>query len=133
MAANYRLCSFKTCPWVQRAAIVLRAKNVPYEIVYIDRHNRPEWFRAISPHSKVPVLQIGEREALFESNAIAEYLDETGAPRRSPSLSRNWTRRSAIGATTVPISTDRNSRSSTPPTRLSSSATPSWTACAGSA
>ena len=97
MTANYRLCSFKTCPWVQRAAIVLRAKNVPYEIVYIDRHNRPEWFRAISPHSKVPVLQIGEREALFESNAISEYLDETVPPRLHPedaiarARNRAWT------------------------------------------
>src|SRR5688572_17223102 len=97
MTANYRLCSFKTCPWVQRAAIVLRAKDVPYDIVYIDRNNRPEWFRAISPHSKVPVLQIGEREALFESNAIAEYLDETVQPRLHPedaiarARNRAWT------------------------------------------
>ena len=27
MASRYMLCSFKTCPWVQRAAIVLRAKH----------------------------------------------------------------------------------------------------------
>ena len=32
MAARYMLCSFKTCPWVQRAAIVLRAKEVAYDI-----------------------------------------------------------------------------------------------------
>ena len=75
--AKYKLCSFKTCPWVQRAAIVLQAKQVAYDITYIDRDNRPAWFLAVSPHSKVPVLQIDEKEALFESNAIAEYLDET--------------------------------------------------------
>ncbi len=97
MASKYKLCSFKTCPWVQRAAIVLRAKNVPYEITYIDRDNRPEWFLAISPHSKVPVLQIDGKEALFESNAIAEYLDETAAPRLHPddpiarARNRAWT------------------------------------------
>jgi len=28
--AKYLLVSFKTCPWVQRAAIVLREKNVPF-------------------------------------------------------------------------------------------------------
>jgi len=84
MTSKYMLCSFKTCPWVQRAAIVLREKQVPYEITYIDRDNRPEWFRAISPHSKVPVLQIDGKHALFESNAIAEYLDETTAPRLHP-------------------------------------------------
>ena len=96
MASQFRLCSFKTCPWVQRAAIVLRAKNVPYEITYIDRDHRPDWFRAISPHSKVPVLQIDGKDALFESNAIAEYLDETIAPRLHPddpvqrAINRAW-------------------------------------------
>ena len=94
---KYMLCSFKTCPWVQRAAIVLSAKQVPYEITYIDRDNRPAWFRAISPHSKVPVLQIDGKHALFESNAIAEYLDETGPPRLHPedpldrARNRAWT------------------------------------------
>ena len=71
MATKYMLCSFKTCPWVQRAAIVLRAKNVSYDITYIDRDKRPEWFLKVSPHSKVPVLVIDGKDALFESNAIA--------------------------------------------------------------
>ena len=97
MASKFQLCSFKTCPWVQRAAIVLRAKNIDYEITYIDRDNRPEWFRKISPHSKVPVLQIDGDQALFESNAIAEYLDETVSPRLHPedalvrARNRAWT------------------------------------------
>lgn len=97
MASRYMLCSFKTCPWVQRAAIVLRAKQVPYDITYIDRNNRPPWFLAISPHAKVPVLQIDGKEALFESNAIAEYLDETTQPRLHPedplarARNRAWT------------------------------------------
>jgi glutathione S-transferase len=97
MASKFMLCSFKTCPWVQRAAIVLREKQVPYDITYIDRVNRPDWFLAISPHSKVPVLQIDGKEALFESNAIAEYLEETAAPRLHPedalarARNRAWT------------------------------------------
>ena len=97
MPAKYMLCSFKTCPWVQRAAIVLRAKKVEYDITYIDRDNRPDWFLKISPHSKVPVLRIDEKDALFESNAIAEYLDETAAPRLHPedalarARNRAWT------------------------------------------
>jgi glutathione S-transferase len=99
VAAKFTLCSFRTCPWVQRAAIVLRAKNVPYDIVYIDQDKarRPDWFMAISPHGKVPVLKIDGQEALFESNAIAEYLDETIAPRLAPAdplaraRNRAWT------------------------------------------
>ena len=97
MATQFKLCSFKTCPWVQRAAIVLRAKNVAYDITYIDRNKRPDWFLAVSPHSKVPVLLVNDKEALFESNAIAEYLDETAAPRLHPedplarARNRAWT------------------------------------------
>lgn len=97
MISKFTLCSFKTCPWVQRAAIVLQAKRVPYDITYIDRNNRPAWFLAVSPHSKVPVLMVDGKDALFESNAIAEYLDETAAPRLHPddpiarARNRAWT------------------------------------------
>ena len=30
--ANYMLVSFKTCPWVQRSAIILREKNTPVRV-----------------------------------------------------------------------------------------------------
>ena len=95
--AKYLLVSFKTCPWVQRAAIVLREKKVDFALSHIDPDNRPDWFLAISPHKKVPVLRIDDRLSLFESNAIAEYLDETIAPRLHPAdpmaraVNRAWT------------------------------------------
>ena len=95
--AKYLLVSFKTCPWVQRAAIVLREKQVEFEFRHIEPDNRPDWFLAISPHKKVPVLRIDDKVSLFESNAIAEYLDETIAPRLHPedpvtrAVNRAWT------------------------------------------
>ncbi|HEY2135614.1 MAG TPA: glutathione S-transferase family protein [Xanthobacteraceae bacterium] len=95
--AKYLLVSFKTCPWVQRAAIVLREKKVEFEFRHIEPDNRPDWFLAISPHKKVPVLRIDDTVSLFESNAIAEYLDETIAPRLHPedpverAVNRAWT------------------------------------------
>ena len=82
--ANYLLVSFKTCPFVQRVAIVLREKNLPFEFRHIDPDDRPDWFRAISPHNKVPVLRLDDRISLFESDSIAEYLDEVHAPRLHP-------------------------------------------------
>ncbi len=97
MPSKFKLCSFKTCPWVHRAAIVLQEKGVAYDIEYIDRDNRPDWFLKISPHSKVPVLILDDEIALFESNAIAEYLDETIAPHLHPAdpikraQNRAWT------------------------------------------
>lgn len=94
---KYMLVSFKTCPWVQRSAIVLREKNTEFELRHIDPDNRPDWFLAISPHKKVPVLRIDDSVLLFESNAINEYLDETIEPRLHPSdpieraINRAWT------------------------------------------
>jgi glutathione S-transferase len=95
--AKYLLVSFKTCPWVQRAAIVLREKKVDFEFRHIEPDNRPDWFLAISPHKKVPVLRVDDAVSLFESNAIAEYLDETIQPRLHPAdavaraVNRAWT------------------------------------------
>ena len=95
--AKYLLVSFKTCPWVQRAAIVLREKHIAFEFRHIEPDNRPDWFLAISPHKKVPVLRIDDTVSLFESNAICEYLDETIAPRLHPedpvarAINRAWT------------------------------------------
>jgi glutathione S-transferase len=91
------LVSFKTCPWVQRSAIVLREKGTPFELRHIEPDNRPDWFLAISPHKKVPVLRIDDSVSLFESNAINEYLDETITPRLHPAdpvlraINRAWT------------------------------------------
>jgi glutathione S-transferase len=94
---KYMLVSFKTCPWVQRSAIVLREKNTEFELRHIEPDNRPDWFLAISPHKKVPVLRIDDNVSLFESNAINEYLDETIVPRLHPTdpveraINRAWT------------------------------------------
>ena len=63
--------------------IALRAKSVTFETTYINLREKPAWFLKISPHGKVPVLLI-DGEPLFESNAIAEYLDETVQPRLHP-------------------------------------------------
>jgi glutathione S-transferase len=94
--AKYELVSFKTCPWVQRAAIVLREKKVAFDFIHIEADKRPDWFRAISPHNKVPVLRIDGKTALFESGAIAEYLEDTHAPKLHPedpvqrAINRAW-------------------------------------------
>jgi glutathione S-transferase len=77
------LVSHHLCPYVQRAAITLLEKNVPFRRSYVDLADKPEWFRRISPLGKVPLLRIGE-DVLFESAVICEYLDETESPRMHP-------------------------------------------------
>jgi len=81
---------------VQRAVIAMRAKDVEFDVTYINLREKPDWFLKISPHGKVPVLLVDE-QPLFESNAIAEYLDEVVAPRLHPrdpikrARNRAWT------------------------------------------
>jgi glutathione S-transferase len=76
MPARLRLISHKLCPYVQRAVIALAEKDVAFERVDIDLANKPDWFLAVSPLGKTPVLQIGAA-AIFESAVILEYLEET--------------------------------------------------------
>jgi glutathione S-transferase len=72
---SIELISFKTCPFVQRAAITLGYKKVEYKVTFVDLADPPDWFLEISPLSKVPVLRI-DGEILFESAVINEYLDD---------------------------------------------------------
>ena len=76
MTPKLTLISHKLCPYVQRAVIALTEKGVPFERIDIDLGNKPDWFLAISPLGKTPVLQVGDR-AIFESAVILEYLEET--------------------------------------------------------
>ncbi len=64
---------------------VLNEKEIPYEIEYIDLSNKPDWFLALSPTGKVPVILTPEGHRLFESAVINEYLDEMHAPHVMPS------------------------------------------------
>ena len=76
--------------------IVMRAKDVDFKVTYINLRDKPDWFLKISPHGKVPVLAVDE-QPLFESNAIAEFLDEMVPPRLHPddpikrARNRAWT------------------------------------------
>ena len=75
---------------------MLRTKGVKFDVTYINLRAKPDWFLKISPHGKVPVLNIDD-QSLFESNAIAEFLDEVVQPRLHPedlikrARNRAWT------------------------------------------
>jgi glutathione S-transferase len=89
MTAQLTLVSHLLCPYVQRAAIALLEKDVPFERIVIDLAQKPDWFLEISPLGKVPLLRVpqpnGKEAVLFESNVICEYLEETQpGPRLHP-------------------------------------------------
>lgn len=83
MSQTLELISFKLCPFVQRAVIVLKKKNIDFDMTYIDLNSPPEWFKEVSPLGQVPVLKVGD-EVLFESSVIQEYVDEITSPPLQP-------------------------------------------------
>src|SRR3982074_1226196 len=76
MAVPLKLISHKLCPYGQRAVIALTEKGVAFERIDIDLANKPDWFLAISPLGKTPVLLVGD-VPIFESAVILEYLEES--------------------------------------------------------
>ena len=77
------LISHRLCPYVQRVAIALAEKSLPFTRVDIDLAAKPDWFLAISPLGKTPVLRV-EDTAIFESAVILEYLEDTRSPPLHP-------------------------------------------------
>jgi len=90
-----KLVSFEACPFVQRVAITLQYKKIDYDIEYVDLGSPPEWFLAISPLKKVPLL-IVDGAVIFESAVINEYIDEAYPPQLHPkdllmkAINRSW-------------------------------------------
>ena len=78
--AGLTLVSHHLCPYVQRAAIALMEKGAPFERRFIDLAAKPDWFTALSPLGKVPLLLVERMEqpqaVLFESNVICEFVEE---------------------------------------------------------
>lgn len=77
------LISHELCPYVQRAVIALKEKGIDFERIDIDLNAKPDWFLAVSPLGKTPVLQV-DGEAIFESAVICEYLEDTLPPPLHP-------------------------------------------------
>src|SRR5258705_10198744 len=129
MAARLKLISHKLCPYVQRAVIALSEKGVAFERVDIDLANKPDWFLAISPLGKTPVLQVGDA-AIFESAVILEYLEETqlrplhpaDALMRAPSIARGSNSDRLCSTTSPAFTLRRTKQRSRPRPRNSSSA-----------
>jgi len=73
---SFTLVSHHLCPYVQRVAIAFIEKGIDFDRIFIDLANKPDWFLALSPLGKTPVLRVGPH-AVLESSVILEYLEDT--------------------------------------------------------
>jgi glutathione S-transferase len=81
---HLKLVSFELCPFVERSRIALAEKKLAHDVQFIDLKAKPDWFLAISPMGKVPVLLVDDRP-IFESLVINELIEELyPSPRLLP-------------------------------------------------
>lgn len=71
-----RLYSMRFCPFAQRAHLILDAKGIPHDVIYINLIAKPEWYLTMNPLGKVPALEITPDTFIYESLVVSEYLDE---------------------------------------------------------
>ena len=78
------LISFKLCPFVQRAVIILKRQKIDYDITFINPMDPPDWFKSISPTGQVPLLKADD-EVIFESSVISEFANDISENDLHPS------------------------------------------------
>ncbi|XP_063987352.1 pyrimidodiazepine synthase-like [Diachasmimorpha longicaudata] len=74
-----RLYSMRFCPYAQRVHLVLDQKKIPYDVVFINLGDKPDWYLEKNPLGKVPSIELPTGDILFESLLITDYLNEAHA------------------------------------------------------
>lgn len=72
------LFSARVCPFAHRSRLALMEKNLPFTLIEIDLHNKPDWYSQVNPVGAVPALRQGDF-MLRESLIINEYINECSA------------------------------------------------------
>lgn len=76
MKTTVHLYSMAICPFAQRTRILLKLKNIRFDLTELESSRRmPDWFLKLNPLGQVPVIQ-HEGIILNESSIINEYLEE---------------------------------------------------------
>lgn len=70
-----KVISFKICPFFQYVTAMLEAKKLAYDVEYADFDN---CLFAVSPNGKAPILISESGTALFDADAIVNYLENIG-------------------------------------------------------
>ncbi len=69
-----------TSPYVRKARILIREKDLPCEFIAAGPSDPGSPVPALNPLGKVPVLMLDNGEGLFDSPVIVEYLDSLKPP-----------------------------------------------------
>jgi glutathione S-transferase len=81
---NMNLYGSLTSPYVRKARVLLREKDLPCEFVVADAWAADSPIPPLNPLGKVPALALDNGDVLFDSPVIVEYLDSLKAPALLP-------------------------------------------------
>lgn len=70
-----KLYGSDTSPYVRKARILVKEKRIPCEWIAEKPADPGGRFRELNPLGKIPVLELDNGDALFDSPVILEYLD----------------------------------------------------------
>jgi len=79
-----RLYGSTTSPYARKARVLIKEKNLPCEFVVEDPWLDDSPIIARNPFSKVPVLEIGPGNYLFDSVLVVHYLDHVDGKPLTP-------------------------------------------------
>ena len=93
-----KLYSSPATPFGRKAAIVAREHGIALDIVNVNPFDWEELER-LNPIRLIPVLELDDGTALYDSHVICQYLDEAGGgPTLYPPADRlDWQRRMTLG------------------------------------
>ncbi|XKL69640.1 hypothetical protein PGB90_007409 [Kerria lacca] len=69
------LFSMRFCPYAHRVHLVLNAKNIKYDPIYINLVSKPKWYLELVPMGRVPGL-FYKGQILCESLLVADFINE---------------------------------------------------------
>jgi len=72
---DIELFSFEACPYAQRTRMMMIEKEIDFSLTEVDLYNKPDWWKELSPHGKVPLIRHNS-EIVYESRIINEYLED---------------------------------------------------------
>ena len=91
-------------PFVRRVAVTMQLYGIAYERNSLSVFADFDAVRAIHPLGRVPILVFDDGEALAESAAILDHLDQSVGPDRALTPAGGPERRRVIGVATLAAS-----------------------------
>lgn len=99
-----------TSPYVRKARVMIEEKQLPVELVVEDPWQEGNPIVGWNPLGKVPVLEVGPGDYLFDSNVVTHYLDRLEGKSLEPGKDAEYWRSQwwqALGNGIIDAAVDR--------------------------